>query len=155
VLPIALSRFATAKSSIQPQTGASMNNIARRWAIGATLLAATMAASPAENQPASPDVRPVSTRVSDKVSFSVNITPASPVPPNVTCTWTANVSEGTSPYHYAWAVNNSPVGYDSQYLSYTNNGGAFRIQVFVTDATSAQTNDSKIMTISSGGSCPT
>jgi hypothetical protein len=129
-----------------------MDNIARRWGICVALLAAAIATS-AATRPASPDIRAVSVWARNVRTLSVLITPATSVPPNVPCTWTATPSGGTSPYHYAWAVNNSAIGTDSPTLSYTNNGGSFRIQVFVTDQTSAQANDSKIISVFSEAHC--
>lgn len=85
-------------------------------------------------------------------TFTVSITPTHSVPAHTTCTWTANVSGGTAPYSYAWEINNSPIGSDSPTLSYTTGTMGFRIFVIVTDATSAQATDSKIITIG-GSSC--
>jgi hypothetical protein len=154
VVRIGLSGLATWNPPSTRRMETSMARITRRWAIGAALLVATIAASRAENQPVNPDVKSASTRVSEVGLLSVLITPANPVPPNTYCIFTANVSGGTAPYHYQWAVNNSPIGSDSQWLNYlTPSGGGFRIQVFVTDATSAQASDSKIISISSIASC--
>jgi|SRR5947207_2026500 len=125
-----------------------MDNVARKWTICALLLAAAISVSGAD-KPASLRASGVSTRIREAATLSVAITPAGPIPTNVYCTFTANVSGGVPGYHYAWYVNNSPIGTDSQYLSYLNHG-PFRIQVFVTDADGTQANDSKI--ISTGGS---
>jgi hypothetical protein len=131
-----------------------MNSIARKWGICAAVLVVAIATT-AANQLASPDIKALSVSARDVGTLSVLITPASPVPPNTYCTFTATPSGGTSPYHYAWAVNNSAIGTDSQYLSFTTPGpGGFRIQVTVTDQTSAQASDSKIISVTSGATCP-
>jgi hypothetical protein len=130
-----------------------MNTIARKWGICAAVLAVAIATSAAK-QLVSPETRAVSVSARDVGTLSVEITPASSVPPYTYCTFTATPSGGTSPYHYAWAVNNSPIGTDAQYFQYMTGSGAFRIQVFVTDQTSAQASDSKIISVSSGASCP-
>lgn len=126
-----------------------MNNVGRKWTIGAFVLAATIAASAAD-KPASVYTRGESSPATKLGTLSVLITPAGPVPLHATCTFTANVSGAVGVIHYSWAVNNSPIGFDYFQLSYQNNG-PFRIQVFITDdANGAQANDSKI--ISTGGS---
>ena len=130
-----------------------MKNVARTSRLCAALFAVAIAASCADNQPASPNLQAVAPRFGILTALSVDLTPAGPVPPNVFCTWTAHVSGGTSPFHYQWKVNNSNIGIDSQFLSYRNNGSAFRIQVFVTDAASGAANDSKIISVSSSFSC--
>ena len=84
-------------------------------------------------------------------TFSVSITPNGSVPSHQSCHFTANLGGGTAPFHYAWAVNNSPVGDDNQVIVYTNNGSAFRIDVHVTDNNGDTGYDSNIMGI--GGSC--
>ncbi len=129
-----------------------MMNIPRRSRIGAALIVAAIAASCVDSQPASPDVRGASPRFGTLTALSVLITPANAVPANTYCTFTANVSGGTAPYHYQWKVNNSNVGFDSQWLSYFTGTSGFRIQVFVTDAASGSANDSKIISVG-GSSC--
>ena len=84
------------------------------------------------------------------VTFPVSITPNGSVPLHVSCTFTANVSGGTPPYHYAWKVQNVAYGSDSPTISYSSNGGGFHVEVNVTDANSDTGYDSNIMT--TGGS---
>ena len=127
-------------------------NIARRSRIGAALIVAAIATSCVDSQPASPDVRGVAPRFGTLTALSVLITPTHSLPANTYCTFTANVSGGTAPYHYQWKVNNSNVGFDSQFLSWFTGTSGFRIQVFVTDAASGAANDSKIITLG-GASC--
>jgi Flp pilus assembly protein TadG len=126
--------------------GVSRGNTGRRLSICATLLVAVIAAS-AENQPAGPDAKAASTPAKNLTTMSVNITPNGSVPAHATCTWTATVSGGVSPYHYAWTVNNASVGFDSQFLQYTNTGSPFRVLVNVTDQNGDFASDSNIMTI--------
>jgi len=92
-------------------------------------------------------------RLTETRTIAVNIQPAHSVPPNTYCTFTANVSGGVAPYHYAWYANNSPVGFDSPQLSYLTGTSGFRLQAFVTDANNDQGNDSKIITIYSLATC--
>jgi hypothetical protein len=127
-----------------------MENTTRTWRICAVLLAVAIATS-AATQPASHNVKAASISPSAVATLTVLITPPDPVPAHMLCHWTATPSGGTSPYHYAWTVNNSAVGTDAPALAYTNNGSGFRLQVVVTDATSAQAFDSKIITM--GGTC--
>ena len=126
-----------------------MGNVARKWTIFAFLLAAAFAGSGTSN-PASLHARAVSPRSAHSRTLSVNITPNGSVPSNYPCHWTASVSGGSGNYHYAWAVNNSPIGSDYYIVTYTNNGSPFRIDVTVTDGNSGdQGYDSNIMTIAS------
>lgn len=125
--------------------GVSKGNTARTLSICAALLVAVIAAR-AESRPARLDAKPASAFAKHH-TLSVNITPNGSVPAHATCTWTAAVSGGTPPYHYAWTANNSPVGFDSPNLSYQNNGSAFRILVDVTDSNNDMGEDSNIMTI--------
>jgi hypothetical protein len=127
-----------------------MERPARTWSICAALLAVSIGTS-AATLPLHSDVQAVSALPKDVGTLTVLITPATSVPAHTFCHWTATPSGGTGPYHYEWTVNNSPVGDDNSVLAYTNNGSAFRVFVTVTDATTAQATDSKIITI--GGSC--
>ena len=128
-----------------------MGNVARNWAICAVLVAATLAVAGTTN-PASLQARAVSPASKDARTLSVSITPNGSVPSHATCHWTASVSGGSGNYHYAWAVNNSPIGSDFYSVAYANNGSSFRIEVTVTDGnTGDQGYDSNIMTI--GGTC--
>ena len=123
-----------------------MGNVGRRWTISAFLLAAAVAVSGTMNR-ASLYARAVSAPSHVAGTLSVSITPNGSVPSHATCIFTANVSGGSSPYHFAWSVNNSPIGSDSQTVSYTNNGSSFRIDVQVTDNLGDQGYDSNIMSI--------
>lgn len=127
-----------------------MGNVGRKWAVCALLLAGAVTATGA-TKAARLRPRAVSTQSVQTRTFFVSITPNGAVPSHASCIFTANVSGGTAPYHYAWAVNNSPIGSDAQAVSYTNNGTGFRIDVNVTDNTGDTGYDSNIMTI--GGSC--
>lgn len=124
-----------------------MTRVGRNWMVCALVLAGAFAASGAAKAG-----QAAFAGLTDHSSFTVAITPTHSVPAHTTCTWTANVSGGTAPYSYAWEVNNSPVGFDYPSLSYTTGGSGFRIFVTVTDATSAQAVDSKIITVG-GSSC--
>lgn len=126
-----------------------MENTTRTWRICAVLFAAAIATG-AATYPVGPKVKATSLSHTDVTTLTVAITPTHQVPAHVQCTWTATPSGGTAPYHYAWTANNSAVGTDSPTLAYTNGGGPFRLMVTVTDATTAQAFDSKIITI--GGS---
>jgi hypothetical protein len=128
-----------------------MKTIARRSRIGAALIAAAIAASCVDSQPAGLQVRDASPRLGTLTALSVNITPAGPLPTNTYCIFTAHVSGGTSPYHYQWKLNNSNVGADQNSFGYLTGTSPFRIQVFVTDAAMGAANDSKIITVSSSG----
>jgi hypothetical protein len=125
--------------------GVSKGNTGRTLSICAALLVAVIAAS-AENRPARVDAKAASTPAKNH-TLSVDITPNGSVPAHATCHWTAAVSGGVAPYHYAWTANNTPVGSDLPNLSYTNNGGPFRILVDVTDQNGDMGEDSNIMTI--------
>ena len=125
--------------------GVSKGSIGRTLSICAALLVAVIAAS-AENRPARLDAKAASTPAKHH-TLSVNITPNGSVPAHATCHWTATVSGGVAPYHYAWTANNTPVGSDLPNLTYTNNGGPFRILVDVTDQNGDFAEDSNIMTI--------
>ena len=128
-----------------------MGKASRNWMISAVLLAAAVTVSGSAS-PASAHARPVSNRSIGSHTLSVSITPNGSVPAHGSCHFTATVSGGSGSYHYAWAVNNSPVGDDFSVILYTNNGSAFRIDVHVTDANTGDTGyDSNIMGI--GGSC--
>jgi len=128
-----------------------MGKASRNWMISAVLLAAAVAVSGSAS-PASVRTRTVSNGSMGSHTLSVSITPNGSVPAHSPCHFTATVSGGSGSYHYAWAVNNSPVGGDFSVIVYTNNGSPFRIDVNVTDANTADTgSDSNIMTI--GGSC--
>lgn len=129
-----------------------MVNVTRKWRIWGTLIVATVVASCGQN-PSGPDASSLSVRANILDSFSVLITPTHSVPPHVQCHWNATVTGGVSPYHYAWTANNVPVGGDSPNLAFTNNGSSFRVLVTVTDATSAQTWDSKVITVAVGATC--
>lgn len=62
------------------------------------------------------------------------------VAPNQTCTYSANVSGGTSPYSYQWAQNFSPTGTGSS--ENVNVGtSAIQLRVTVTDANSDEAFD--------------
>ena len=126
-----------------------MGNAGRKWAISALVLLGAAATTGAAKQIA---LKPVTDSAYRRATFTVAITPTHAVPAHTTCTWTANVSGGTAPYSYAWQINNSPIGFDSPTLSYTTGSSGFRIFVTVTDATSAQAVDSKIITLG-GSSC--
>jgi hypothetical protein len=130
--------------------GFSMNNVARRWSACVALSLAAVGVSAARNQ----DVKAVSEQARHVGSLFVSITPNGSVQSHATCTWTANVTGGVAPYHYAWTINNVPAGFDSQFLQYTNNGSAFRVLVTVTDDASAQAWDSNVMSVG-GTSCGT
>jgi hypothetical protein len=91
-------------------------------------------------------------RASHTLTFPVSITPNGNVPLHVACTYTANVSGGTAPYHYAWKVQNVAYGSDSPTISYSSNGGGFHVEVNVTDANNDTGYDSNIMT-TGGSSC--
>jgi hypothetical protein len=95
----------------------------------------------------------VSASPKDVGTLTVLITPGNSVPANTLCHWHATPSGGTAPYQYAWTVNNSPAGNGSDVLAYLNNGSAFRVFVTVTDATTAQANDSKVISITVTESC--
>src|SRR3954468_7452225 len=119
----------------------------RRLRVCAALVVAAVATSAARNQPPRPDARVSSAPVLSVRTLSVSITPNGAVPSHTQCTWTATVSGGVAPYHYAWTVNNVAAGTDSQFLQYTNNGNPFRVFVTVTDANSAQAIDSNVMSV--------
>jgi hypothetical protein len=125
--------------------GVSKGNARRTLSICAVLLVAAIAAG-AENRPARLDAKAAS-KPARKHTLSVDISPNGSVPAHATCHWTATVSGGVSPYHYAWTANNTPVGSDLPNLTYTNNGGPFRILVDVTDSNGGFAEDSNIMTI--------
>ena len=143
--------FASVESASK-NPGGCMVNATRKWRIWVTVAIAAVAAS-CGRDPSSPDARSLSMRANILDSFSVLITPTHSVPPRVQCHWTATVTGGVSPYHYAWTANNIPVGLDSPNLAFTNNGGSFHLVVTVTDATTAQTFDSKVITVFSGATC--
>jgi hypothetical protein len=124
-----------------------MRRLRRKWIVGAFLVATVLVvgATSASGSLRTPSAhRP--TRHSH--TLTVNITPNGQVPAHWTCHWNASVSGGSGNYSYAWRANNSPVGFDSPVLTYTNNGSPFRIDVTVTDnSTSDQGADSNIMSI--------
>src|SRR4029077_6813053 len=125
--------------------GVSKGNIGRTLTICAALLVAVIAAS-AENRPPRLDAKAASAPAKNH-TLSVNITPNGNVPAHATCTWTATVSGGVAPYHYAWTANNTPVGSDQPNLGSANNGSPFRILVEVSDQNNNMAEDSIIMTI--------
>ena len=128
-----------------------MGKASRNWMISAVLLTAAVTVSGSAN-PASVQARTVSNGSIGSHTLSVSITPNGAVPAHSSCHFTATVSGGSGSYHYAWAVNNSPVGSDFSVIVYTNNGSPFRIDVNVTDANTGDTGyDSNVMSI--GGSC--
>ena len=129
-----------------------MEKTGRVWRICGILLGVAIA-SGAATHPGSPKVKAASSSHKEVAALSVIITPTTSVPSHVQCHWTATPSGGTGPYDYAWTANNTPVGDGTSVLAYTNNGGAFHLVVTVTDATSAQAFDSKVITIG-GTFCP-
>lgn len=125
-----------------------MMNVARRLGVGAALLGAMIAVSAARNQSPGAGLE----HIRNIATLAVAVTPNGAVPSYVQCTWTATVTGGVAPYHYAWTVNNVPMGSDSPYLQYTNNGSAFRVLVTVTDQNAEQAWDSNVMSVW-GSSC--
>jgi hypothetical protein len=128
-----------------------MRRVGRSWAIYLTVLAAIAVASQV-TKAANPHARGIAARASHSITFPVSITPNGSVPLHVSCTYTANVSGGTAPYHYAWKVQNVTYGSDSPTISYSSNGGSFHVEVSVTDANSDTGYDSNIMN-TGGSSC--
>jgi hypothetical protein len=141
-------RFRACEYPTQSANGGTMKYASGKWRICAAVFVIAIAASCTENQPVSPAVKvatPPAKVVTSLISGPWN------APLFSTCHWSASTSGGVSPYHYAWTVNNSPVGTDSPNLSYTNTVGAFRLLVTVTDQNGDMGSDSKII---SNGSTP-
>jgi pimeloyl-ACP methyl ester carboxylesterase len=76
------------------------------------------------------------------VLTSVSITGPTLIRPGATCTWWANVGDGTPPYTYHWTNDWMPAGSNSyEYMGRKdpgNTGSSFRVRVAVTDAEGRQ-----------------
>jgi len=86
--------------------------------------------------------------------LTLNISGPSSVKPVATCLWTAIPTSGVAPYTYAWYVNSARVNNGSSFpqeLIYQNAGGSgITISVHVTDATGANGDKSKSVSVSAG-----
>lgn len=60
-----------------------------------------------------------------------------------TCHWSAQVSRGTPPFTYAWYRNGTRVSTQSSYSASSITPGAYRLDLYVTDATQATVSTSK------------
>jgi hypothetical protein len=83
----------------------------------------------------------------------VSIGDASEIGAYVGCNWGASVSGGVAPYSYAWMINGSPYGNDSNILAYTNTGSGFTIGLVVTDSQGRTGSTSLGVSIVSGMAC--
>lgn len=102
--------------------------------------------------------------VANRVVFS-NLVPPPPPPPTISvtitgpttvrssaqCTWSA-IANGGSGYSYAWKKNGSPIGGNTQDLTYTNTGSSFTLSVTVSGSGAQPGTDTHSVTIS--GSAP-
>lgn len=72
-------------------------------------------------------------------AFVVNLYGPTEVPPFVSCSWSADADGGTAPYTYSWSAPGagSSSGAWFDYANTTPSGGAFTVQLTVTDATGA------------------
>lgn len=128
-----------------------MGSIARKWRTYVFLLGGAFTVS-LTSTPANLQARTLRGHATRSATLTVSISPNGSVPSHTPCHFTASVSGGSGNYHYAWTVNNSAIGSDSQTVVYTNSGSSFRIDVTVTDGnTGDQGYDSNIMSI--GGTC--
>jgi len=77
-------------------------------------------------------------------TYSASISGPSQVKPFVTCTWSASVTGGVSPYSYSWqAVSTSGSGQWFDFQNSVVNGGSFAVYLTVTDATGRQVSTSR------------
>jgi PKD repeat protein len=92
---------------------------------------------------------PTSTPVTVSAApLRVTVTGPTSVKSGATCTWVANASGGTPPYHYAW----NPVGNDYPELTYTNhesNGVNFNVSVTLSDANRLVASDALVVWVTS------
>lgn len=90
---------------------------------------------------------------------SVSISGPTQIEPGATCTWYANVSDGTAPYGYQWTNNDAPVGTSYYYTGSKDPGSfasSFRVKVVVTDAGGRQGSyEITVYEDSSAGLCQT
>ncbi len=85
--------------------------------------------------------------------LSVTIVGQPSVASGISCTWWAIPSGGTGSYSYAWKKNGSAVGGDIDYLTTSNSGSSFTLQVTVNDGLSPPAIDSFVIEIQSGAYC--